>query len=134
MIGILILDSYLKTLYAKDNKAEVQSTFNANQKREKGFIKWLSNNPDYTKDFAIKKSVRWTDLIPIFIILLIIIIWCFQFHVNKVNKKRKKLIYAEVRPFDEKISRVESKQNLNLVIESNMRKKNNNMLFDKFWY
>ena len=47
---------------------------------------------------------------------------------------RKKLIYVEVRSKDEKISRIVSKQNLNTVIETNTRKKNNNQLFDKFWY
>ena len=47
---------------------------------------------------------------------------------------RKKLIYVEVRSKDEKISRIISKENLNTVIETNTRKKNNNQLFDKFWY
>jgi len=47
---------------------------------------------------------------------------------------RKKLIYVEVRAFDDPISRQDSKQNLNLVIESNLKRKNNNKLFDKFWY
>ena len=69
-----------------------------------------------------------------FLILLILMIWCFYFHLNRVLQERKKLIFVEVRPHDDTISRVESKTNLNLVIESNLRKKNNNMLFDKFWY
>ena len=60
--------------------------------------------------------------------------WCFYFHFTRAIQSRKKLIYVEVRPQDTNISRTESKQNLNTVIESNMRKKNTNQLFDKFWY
>ena len=43
---------------------------------------------------------------------------------------RKKLIYVEVKDRTENISRVISKSNLCLVIQS----KNNNDLFDKYWY
>ena len=32
------------------------------------------------------------------------------------------------------MQRIVSKQNLNTVIETTLRKKNNNKLFDKFWY
>lgn len=32
------------------------------------------------------------------------------------------------------MQRILSKQNLNTVIETTLRKKNNNKLFDKFWY
>ena len=39
-----------------------------------------------------------------------------------------------MRSFNEKIQRIESKQNLNTVIETTLRKKNNNKLFDKSWY
>ena len=94
----------------------------------------MNNIPDYAAAFNIRRSVRWTDLIPMFFILLILLIWCFYFHLNRVLQERKKLIFVEIRQHDDAISRVESKTNLNLVIESNLRKKNNNSLFDKFWY
>ena len=40
----------------------------------------------------------------------------------------------EVRSQSERMARILSKQNLNTVIETTLRKKNNNKLFDKFWY
>lgn len=69
-----------------------------------------------------------------FVILIVLVLWCFYFHMNRVIQTRRKLIYVEVRSHDSVISRTQSKVNLNLVIESNMKRKNNNMLFDKFWY
>ena len=134
IIGILIFDSYLKTVHAKSQPVASQQIFQRDRNRVGGFLGWLHMNPDYSRPFNIKKSVRWTDLIPMFLIILILILWCFFFHLNRVIMTRKKLIYVEVRAFDEPISRAESKQNLNLVIESNLKRKNNNMLFDKFWY
>lgn len=47
---------------------------------------------------------------------------------------RKKLIYVEVRAYSDRMMRIVSKQNLNTVIETTLRKKNNNKMFDKFWY
>ena len=73
-------------------------------------------------------------MIHIIIILVILMSWCFYFQFNRAVQTRKKLIYVEVRSKDEKISRIISKENLNTVIETNTRKKNNNQLFDKFWY
>jgi len=135
IIGILILDSYLKTVYAKKNPDETEKIYKENEKSlGVGILGRLSMNPDYLKSFDIKKSVRWTDLIPLFLVLLVLILWCFFFHLNRVIMTRKKLIYVEVRAFDDPISRQDSKQNLNLVIESNLKRKNNNKLFDKFWY
>ena len=90
--------------------------------------------PDYTKRFDIVDSVRWADMIHIVVILVILMSWCFYFQFNRALQTRKKLIYVEVRSKDERISRIVSKQNLNTVIETNNRKKNNNQLFDKFWY
>ena len=82
--------------------------------------------PDYTQPFDIAKSVRWTDMIHIIIILVILMSWCFYFQFNRAMQTRKKLIYVEVRSKDERISRIVSKENLNTVIETNNRKKNNN--------
>ena len=47
---------------------------------------------------------------------------------------RKKLIYVEVRNVDERISRTQSKQNLNTVILISQKKKRDMALFDKVWY
>ena len=60
--------------------------------------------------------------------------WCFYFQFTRALQARKKLIYVEVRSSSERIQRILSKQNLNTVIETTLRKKNNNKLFDKFWY
>lgn len=62
-------------------------------------------NPDYSLPFNIRKSVAWTNLIPLFLVLLVLILWCFFFHLNRVIMTRKKLIYVEVRAFDDPISR-----------------------------
>ena len=40
----------------------------------------------------------------------------------------------EVLPKKADISRMQSKVNLNVIIENNSRRKNNNSLFDKLWY
>lgn len=40
----------------------------------------------------------------------------------------------EVRDRYTDISRIQAKKNLNTVIESNTRTKNNSMVFDKYWY
>ena len=60
--------------------------------------------------------------------------WCFYFQFTRALQARKKLIYVEVRSNTERMPRIVSKQNLNTVIETTLRKKNNNKLFDKFWY
>lgn len=90
--------------------------------------------PDYTSEFNFQSSVRWTDMIHIVLIQIILMSWCFYFQFTRALQARKKLIYVEVRSFSERMKRIESKQNLNTVIETTLRKKNNNKLFDKFWY
>lgn len=73
-------------------------------------------------------------MIPVFLVLSVLLLWCFYFNLNRSIQTRKKLIYVEVKNFDHPISRGNSKQNLNQVIESNLKRKNNNMIFEKFWY
>lgn len=90
--------------------------------------------PDYTKSFNFQTSVRWTDMIHIVLIQIILMSWCFYFQFTRALQARKRLIYVEVRSNSERMQRILSKQNLNTVIETTLRKKNNNKLFDKFWY
>ena len=73
-------------------------------------------------------------MVHIVIILVILMSWCFYFQFNRALETRKKLIYVEVRSKDQIVSRIQSKENLNIVNEYNKRKRNNNQLFDKFWY
>ena len=60
--------------------------------------------------------------------------WCFYFQLTKALQSRKKLITVEVLAASTQISRKIAKENLNTVIETTSKKKNNNQLFDKFWY
>ena len=73
-------------------------------------------------------------MIHIVLIQIILMSWCFYFQFTRALQARKKLIYVEARSSNERISRFVSKQNLNTVIETTLRKKNTNKLFDKFWY
>lgn len=132
--AFLIQDGYMKTQHAQENPEEARKAYQLQLENKES--SWLSFGqvPDYSQNFDIVKSVRWTDMIHIIIILVILMSWCFYFQFNRAMQTRKKLIYVEVKDKDKKISRIISKENLNTVIETNTRKKNNNQLFDKFWY
>ena len=56
--------------------------------------------PDYTGSFDILTSVRWTDMLHIVMIQIILMSWCFYYQFTRALLARKKLIYVEVRPFD----------------------------------
>jgi len=60
--------------------------------------------------------------------------WCFYYQFTRALLARKKLIYVEIRSMNERIERKLSKENLNTVLETTTRKKNNYKLFDKFAY
>ena len=132
--SFLVLDALLKTREAQINPEE------ANQTYDKLIFERDQNPfnfgmvPDYTKSFNFKTSVRWTDMIHIVLIEIILMSWCFYFQFTRAVQARKKLIYVEVRTASDRIPRILAKQNLNTVIETTLRKKNNNKLFDKFWY
>lgn len=49
-------------------------------------------------------------------------------------QNRKRLIYIDIKAKQEELPRMQAKRNLNMVIETNTRRKNNNDLFDKLWY
>lgn len=90
--------------------------------------------PNYTNTFNIQTSVRWTDMFHIVLIQIILMSWCFYYQFTRALLARKKLIYVEVRSNNERIERKLSKQNLNTVLETTTRTKNNYKLFDKFAY
>lgn len=56
--------------------------------------------PDYTNSFSITDSVRWTDMIHIVLIQIILMSWCFYYQFTKALQARKKLIYVEVNGCD----------------------------------
>ena len=65
--------------------------------------------PDYTAEFSITKSVRWTDMAHIVLIQIILMSWCFYFQFTQALKARKKLIYVEVKANTFGIARKDSK-------------------------
>jgi len=83
IVGILVLDAYLKTYNAKSHPDSPIPNLNLNA-TESGIIKWFSSKVDYTQAFSFKLSVRWTDLLPMFLILTVLVLWCFYFHLNRV--------------------------------------------------
>ena len=130
----LILDAYLKTREAQFNPEQAKLNYeNLKKERETNPLN-VGMVPDYREDFTFEKSVRWTDMIHIVLIQIILMSWCFYYQFTRALQARKKLIYVEVRSNNERINRITSKQNLNKVIETTQRKKNNSMLFDRFWY
>ena len=77
--------------------------------------------PDYTNDFSIKDSVRWTDMIHIVLIQIILMSWFFYYQFTTALQARKKLIYVEIRDAEDKIERKVSKENLNTVLLTTRR-------------
>ena len=132
--SFLILDAYLKTREAQFNPEEAKMTYEKLIEERDSNPFNFGMVPDYTKSFNFQTSVRWTDMIHIVLIQIILMSWCFYFQFTRALQARKKLIYVEVRSNSERMQRILSKQNLNTVIETTLRKKNNNKLFDKFWY
>ena len=103
------------------------------EERRNNAFNW-SVVPDYTQTFNITTSVRWTDMFHIVLIQIILMSWCFYYQFTKAVQARKKLIYVEVHAFDNKVLRRQSKENLNSVLLTTTRRKNNYELFDKFAY
>ena len=95
----LVLDSYLKSNSSDyNNESEV--------KRDSG------------SSFSLR-NIYWVILVPLFLILVTIFVWCFYFRFIRAFMQRRKLIYVEVQAYNSDlfISRKEAKQNLNLVVE-----------------
>ena len=132
--SFLIIDAYLKTKEAQKSPDIAKETFEKLSHERDTYPFIFGMVPDYRNSFDFTTSVRWTDMIHIVLIQIILMSWCFYFQFTRAVQARKKLIYVEVRSFSSYVQRIVSKQNLNTVIETTMRKKNNNQLFDKFWY
>lgn len=108
----LLLDSYLK------------------QKHQN-----IVNNTN--NSFSITSNSNWIVMVPLTIILMSIMAWCFYFRFIKAVQSRRRLIWFEV--LDQKnnefnISRYQAKENMHLINEVTNKLKSLNYLFDKYWY
>lgn len=94
--------------------------------------------PDYAnqESFSFINSVRWGAIFPFAVIVFIIMTWLLYFTFDDVVLARKKVVYAEVRPKDEKISRTQSKINLNILLQTSEKRNKfrSSSLFDKHYY
>lgn len=79
-------------------------------------------------------------LVPLFLILLTIFIWCFYFRFIRAFLSRRKLQNVEVQPYNlddngyPLLKRKEAKSNLKLVIESTTGLKLENSRYDRYWF
>lgn len=132
--GILILDGYLKTIHAKvhpERAIELQETIRQQADHDAlafGFV------PDYTaEEFDPIMCVSWTHLMHFVVMELIMIANCVKSELARAILARSKIIHIEVLDKSQKLQRIESKRNLNTVVET-FQKQRNYALFDKFWY
>ncbi len=86
-----------------------------------------------TDSFDPFTTVSWTHLTHLAMIEVILIGKCVYSQLARAVQTRKKIIYIEVRNYNERLQRFMSKRNLNTVVET-FQKKRNYALFDKFWY
>jgi len=129
LLALVILDGYFKFRFSQENYDEMLPLANQNI--------WLSVDrmPDYSKkSFSLSRGVRWGVMLPFGLFVFIIVTWLFYFAFNEDVSTRKKLVYVEVREHDADISRIESKVNMKTVLESSLKHKNDNSLFDKLYY
>jgi len=95
----------------------------------------IDRMPDFSKDhFSMSTGVRWGVLLPFGLFIFSIVTWLFYFAFNEDVSTRKKLVYVEIRDKDADISRIESKVNMKNILESSLKHKNDNSLFDKLYY
>lgn len=75
-------------------------------------------------------------MVPLFVIMTIIFVWCFYFRFIKTFIRGRGLNYVEVQSFDPShlISRKEAKSNLCQVLEDWRGQKIDNEIFDKYYY
>ena len=128
--GLVLADSYAKFQYFIDNPEEAYEVSNKNV-----FI-WVDVLPNYEdiEDFHLIYSVRWGALAPFAIVVVLLLTWLLYFTFTDDFLSRKKVVFAEIIPREEDISRTQSKLNLNTLVETNQKRKNMNYLFDKIWY
>jgi hypothetical protein len=73
--AFLILDAYIKTQYAQENPEEAKE-LNEYLIDKYSAYPILGRPPDYTKEFSLKESVRWTYLYYLLSIEFILIFRC----------------------------------------------------------
>ena len=77
--SFLVLDAYLKTRQAHLEPEEATEKFEELiEERDKNPFNF-GMVPDYTTEFNFRTSVRWTDMIHIVLIQIILMSWCFYF-------------------------------------------------------
>ena len=126
---LVILDGYFKFRFSQENFEEMLPLANQNI--------WVGVDrmPDFSeRTFSLSRGVRWGVMLPFGLFVFIIVTWLFYFAFNEDVSTRKKLVYVEVREFDADISRIEAKINMKTVLESSLKHKNDNSLFDKLYY
>jgi len=72
--------------------------------------------------------------VPFVIVVVLLMTWLLYFTFSDDFLTKRKIVYTEVRPREDDISRTQSKMNLNTLIETNQKRKNMNHFFDKVWY
>lgn len=90
--------------------------------------------PDYQREtFDPVLSVSWGHLTILQILLLALVAMISMWKLSEAIQTKKRIIYVEVLNKNEKIDRQTSKQNLNIVVDTFIKKRKFS-LFDKFWY
>ena len=90
--------------------------------------------PDYMRDtFDPVLSVSWGHLTVLQLLLAFLIVMIGMWNLSEAIQTKKRIIYVEVLNKNETIDRQTSKQNLNTVVETFIKKRKFS-LFDKFWY
>ena len=90
--------------------------------------------PDYEREtFDPILSVSWVHLTALQVLLFILILMIAMWKLSDAIQTKKKIVYVEVLNKNEKIDRQRSKLNLNIVVDTFMKKRKFS-LFDKFWY
>lgn len=77
--SFLVLDAWLKTVEAQRNPVDAKETFDRLKKERNSNPFNISMVPDYTATFNLTTSVRWTDMIHLVLIQMILMSWCFYF-------------------------------------------------------
>lgn len=97
--GLIILDGWMKYKHAQDNPDIISE------------LKEISS-PDASidqSDFTFWSAVRWNLLIPISIIILVILLWCFYFTYQDEIALRQRIVYVEVQARHQGMQRSKSK-------------------------
>ena len=117
--GLLIIDGYLKYMFAKENAEKAEDLQKDLETQAEG--NWLSFGfvPSFNGDeFSIFTGVSWTHLTHFALIEFVLIGKCIYSQLARAVQNRQKIIHVEVRNSSEKMMRHISKRNLNIVIET----------------